>query len=185
MDRDELQKTFSTNLHARRTELDIKQNVISTETHISISNYSKYENGNLLPRLETAVILAEYLGVSLDELCGNRQTISNYLQVIEAFEELEKAINITFAPVEMSERGQAEELHIVIKDSSLATYYLKEQQLRKTLASGAIAKEDYDILIGEHRKRQHALRTKSTVYESSNSLNDYWGYPNHKEEQNG
>lgn len=185
MDKDELQKTFSTYLHARRTELGIKQSTVSAETHISISNYSKYENGKLLPQLDTAVRLAEYLGISLDELCGNRRTLENYLQVIELLEELEGVVNLTFNPVEMTKRGQAEELHIVIKDSSLATYYLKEQQLRKTLASGAIAKEDYDILIGEHRKRQHALRTKSTVYESSNSLNDYWGYPNHKEEQNG
>ena len=159
MEKEELKKIFSTHLHLRRQELDIKQETVQRETQISLSNYSKYENGKLLPQLDTAVKLAEYFGVSLDELCGRRHSISNYLQVIDILEDLAHVVNLQVQPIEMTERGHAEEVHIVIKDSALATYFFQEQKLRTSLAIGVLDREDYDIFIQDRKKAARAIST--------------------------
>lgn len=65
-----LERTFAERL---RTTLD--ENLMSAEDLedigiVSASNIAKYLRGEAIPQLRTAVRIAEYLGVSIDWLCG-------------------------------------------------------------------------------------------------------------------
>ena len=43
---------------------------IEAETGISNANLSRWENGKVIPNIDFCVILADYYGISLDELIG-------------------------------------------------------------------------------------------------------------------
>ena len=43
---------------------------IEQDTEISTANLSRWENGKVLPNIDFCVILADYYGISLDELIG-------------------------------------------------------------------------------------------------------------------
>lgn len=65
-------EVFQLRLYAKRKELDISQNTVSTDTGIIQANISKYETGKLEPNLETLGKLADYYQVSTDWLIGNQ-----------------------------------------------------------------------------------------------------------------
>ena len=43
---------------------------VEQDTGISNSNLSRWENGKVLPNIEFCVILADYYGITVDELIG-------------------------------------------------------------------------------------------------------------------
>ena len=43
---------------------------VEADTGISNANLSRWENGKVLPSIDFCVILADYYGISLDELIG-------------------------------------------------------------------------------------------------------------------
>ncbi|MDE6293680.1 MAG: helix-turn-helix domain-containing protein [Clostridiales bacterium] len=43
---------------------------VEHDTGISNANLSRWENGKVIPRLDFCVILADYYGITLDELIG-------------------------------------------------------------------------------------------------------------------
>ncbi|MBD5132584.1 MAG: helix-turn-helix transcriptional regulator [Clostridiales bacterium] len=43
---------------------------VEADTGISNSNLSRWENGKVLPNIDFCVILADYYGITLDELIG-------------------------------------------------------------------------------------------------------------------
>ena len=43
---------------------------VEKDTGISSTNLSRWENGKVLPNIDFCVILADYYGISLDELIG-------------------------------------------------------------------------------------------------------------------
>lgn len=61
---------FSERLRALRTIKNLSQTALADMLHISVRTIIRYENGDRVPDLDTACLLAQVLGVSLDYLCG-------------------------------------------------------------------------------------------------------------------
>lgn len=61
---------FSERLHALRFERKLSQSELAKMLDISVRTIIRYENGDRVPDIETACLLAKILNVSLDYLCG-------------------------------------------------------------------------------------------------------------------
>ena len=57
-------------LKSLRRERKMTQENLAEIFHISQTSVSKYETGEAVPDLETAVKMADFFGVSLDEFVG-------------------------------------------------------------------------------------------------------------------
>ena len=61
---------MTTMLKSLRRERKMTQESLARVFHISQTSVSKYETGEAVPDLETAVKMADFFGVSLDEFVG-------------------------------------------------------------------------------------------------------------------
>ena len=57
---------------------------VEKETGISNQNLSRWENGKVLPNIDFCVQLADYYGISLDELVG-RDSVTKFTNVSNSF----------------------------------------------------------------------------------------------------
>ena len=65
--------TFSENLWKLRTERGLAQTEVANAVGIRVLTYQHYEHGQREPRLSTLIALADFYGISLDELvCRDR-----------------------------------------------------------------------------------------------------------------
>ena len=75
---------FSENLRRLRKAKDIKQEVLAEAMNVSRQTVSKWENGTAMPDFKKLNALAEYFGVTMDELLGfsddkdNNENINDY-----------------------------------------------------------------------------------------------------------
>lgn len=75
---------FSENLRRLRKAKDIKQEVLAEAMNVSRQTVSKWENGTAMPDFKKLNALAEYFGVTMDELLGfsndknNNDNINDY-----------------------------------------------------------------------------------------------------------
>ena len=63
---------MTTMLKSLRKERKMTQESLARVFHISQTSVSKYETGEAVPDLETAVKMADFFGVSLDEFVGRK-----------------------------------------------------------------------------------------------------------------
>ena len=63
---------FSERLKELRSEKGISQAKLAADIHISRSAVAKWENGLGLPSDESLKLLAEYFGITIDELIPNK-----------------------------------------------------------------------------------------------------------------
>ena len=63
---------MTTMLKSLRKERKMTQENLAKVFHISQTSVSKYETGEAVPDLETAVKMADFFGVSLDEFVGRK-----------------------------------------------------------------------------------------------------------------
>ena len=61
---------MTTMLKSLRKERKMTQESLARVFHISQTSVSKYDTGESVPDLETAVKMADFFGVSLDEFVG-------------------------------------------------------------------------------------------------------------------
>lgn len=61
---------FSENLSGLRKEKGIKQEALANDMKVSRQTVSKWENGTAMPDLKKLTALAEYFGITMDELLG-------------------------------------------------------------------------------------------------------------------
>lgn len=77
-------KNFSENLRRLRKAKDIKQEALAEAMNVSRQTVSKWENGTAMPDFKKLNALAEYFGVTMDELLGfsndknNNDNINDY-----------------------------------------------------------------------------------------------------------
>ena len=65
--------TFSENLVKLRNSKDLSQKELAEAAGIAMRAYQRYEYGEREPRLSTLIALADFYGISLDELaCRQR-----------------------------------------------------------------------------------------------------------------
>lgn len=65
--------TFSEHLSELRKKKELSQKEVAEATHIALRAYQRYEYGEREPQLSTLVALADFYGISLDELvCRER-----------------------------------------------------------------------------------------------------------------
>lgn len=57
---------------------------VEKDTGISNQNLSRWENGKVLPNIDFCVQLADYYGISLDELVG-RDNVTKFTNVSNSF----------------------------------------------------------------------------------------------------
>lgn len=75
---------FSENLRRLRKAKDIKQEALAEAMNVSRQTVSKWENGTAMPDFKKLNALAEYFGVTMDELLGfsndknNNDNINDY-----------------------------------------------------------------------------------------------------------
>ena len=61
---------YGEELKYQRTKRNKTLKQVEEETGISNSNLSRWERGKVLPNINFCVILADYYGITLDELVG-------------------------------------------------------------------------------------------------------------------
>ena len=57
-------------MKAIRKSKNLSQNRLSKETNISTQNISRWERGEVIPTITMCIKLADYYGITLDELVG-------------------------------------------------------------------------------------------------------------------
>ncbi len=62
--------SFSENLKICRKRLQISQEVVAVQCGMSSMSYRRYESGEREPNLSKLCVLADYYGVTLDQLAG-------------------------------------------------------------------------------------------------------------------
>ena len=67
--------TFGERLALRRKRLNLSRKELAAQVGTSAPIIGRYERGEILPSIETAVKLAQALDVSLDYLAGNTEEI--------------------------------------------------------------------------------------------------------------
>lgn len=60
-------------LRYQRDMVGLSQRELSVKINISQQNISRWERGEVLPSIEMCIKLADFYGISLDELVGRRQ----------------------------------------------------------------------------------------------------------------
>lgn len=68
---------LSLKLLSLRQERDLTQKQLCEDLSISRANYSYFENGRRMPDIDTLLLIAEYYGVSLDELVTGAHSVAN------------------------------------------------------------------------------------------------------------
>ena len=63
-------KNYGTEIKNHRETLGISQLELAKKTGISHQNISRWESGKALPNIDFCVKLADFFGVSLDDLVG-------------------------------------------------------------------------------------------------------------------
>ena len=65
--------TFSENLVKLRNDRGLSQKELSEKTGVTMRAYQRYEYGEREPRLSVLIALADFYGISLDELACRRR----------------------------------------------------------------------------------------------------------------
>ncbi|MBQ3226753.1 MAG: XRE family transcriptional regulator [Clostridia bacterium] len=65
-------KAFAENMHKYRLKSGIKQRELADKMYISPQSVSKWEQGQSMPNVQNLCLLAEILGVSIDELLNHK-----------------------------------------------------------------------------------------------------------------
>ena len=64
---------LGSNLKKLRLDKDVSIREVSRKTGISAMSLLNYELGKMVPNLNNAFLLADYYGVTLEEMCGPRR----------------------------------------------------------------------------------------------------------------
>ena len=80
--------SFSTRFNTLRTEKGLTLDEFANNTGLSKASLSRYETEKTIPTIQSAYIIAEYFGVSVDWITGlteNRvsATTEQYIEIIE------------------------------------------------------------------------------------------------------
>lgn len=70
----EVMNTISSNLRAHRAVAKLSRRQLSEATGIPQSTIAKWENGEVAIPLPAALNLADFYGVSVEQLCGRTET---------------------------------------------------------------------------------------------------------------
>ncbi len=77
-------KNFAKKMRECRINLDITQKELAKMTHLAPATISAYENEAKTPTLDSAIAIADVLGISLDDLRDSAPHCTTYADVFEA-----------------------------------------------------------------------------------------------------
>lgn len=77
-------KNFAKKMRECRINLDITQKELAKMTHLAPATISAYENGAKTPTLDSAIAIADVLGMSLDDLRDSVPRRITYVDVFKA-----------------------------------------------------------------------------------------------------
>ena len=155
---------FSERLRKARTTLGLTQKDLATKVGIAAATLSAYEASGKPPTIETAMKLADILGVSLDWLCGRDEPespVATYGEAIALIDRLARSgLNVSMeVRHKAGEDGDAQAALLVIRDDMLAPIFEEWANALSLYASKTIDDELYDPWI----ERQAESRTNMAI----------------------
>ncbi len=75
-----IENIIGENIRRLRAEKDMKQNVLADELNIRRQTISAYERGITLPDIYSLIRIADYFGISLDELTGRTANADTHVR---------------------------------------------------------------------------------------------------------
>jgi DNA-binding XRE family transcriptional regulator len=129
---------FNECLKRHRTKAKISQSELAKKIGVSTSSISSYENGSKAPPLTTAIAIAEYFNISLDQLCCDNTELSfnTYADVFDCLLSLKESLSecsISFVNSKVIMTIDNEKLAESIKNHHVIT-----QQLANTASTAEI-----------------------------------------------
>lgn len=158
---------FDDRLRNARQRLGYTQRQVAEKAKINIASYSAYENDKSIPPLDIALRIADALEVSLESLCGKKETsnkIGSLGDIARCIVELEDStcsceINAEDNP---SIYGTGERVVVEIKDKQLYEFFAKRQRLVQMVNGDDPAlKEMFDTWQKSEFKRLDAIQSES------------------------
>lgn len=158
---------FDDRLRNARQRLGYTQRQVAEKAQINIASYSAYENDKSIPPLDIALRIADALEVSLESLCGKKETsnkIGSLGDIARCIVELEDStcsckINAESDP---SIYGTGERVVVEIKDKQLYEFFAKRQRLVQMVNGDDLAlKEMFDTWQKSEFKRLDAIQSES------------------------
>ena len=79
---------------------DLKQQEVADALGVSRSTYANYESGRRSPDIDLLISLADFYGMSLDELTGHKVKASNAMQISKQALRMLKSFNQLPVPIQ-------------------------------------------------------------------------------------
>ncbi len=152
---------FSENLRELRKKRKLSQEKLAEMTDMSTTIISDYENARKKPNIIAAKNIADALGVTLDELCGNDienqferkldneavLTILGALKILQAQVRVDKSIKLTLDPKKDT----------AYYSTSIILDFFKEFELIQNFANSGATEDMVDSLIDNLKEKYKDL----------------------------
>lgn len=152
-----IMNVFSDNLIELRKERRIKQEKLAEMADLSTTIISDYENRKKTPSIASAKKIADALGVTLDELCGNDTenqfkrkldneavlTVLSALKILQAQVRVDKSIELTLDP----KKDTADYSTSIILD------FFKEYEIIQNFADSVATEDMVESLIDNLKEK--------------------------------
>ncbi len=156
-----IMNVFSDNLIEFRRKRKIKQEKLAEMADLSTTIISEYENRRKTPSITSAKKIADALGVTLDELCGNDienqfkrkldneavLTVLGALNILQAQVRVDKSIELTFD----SKKDSADYSTSIILD------FFKEYEIIQNFANSGATEDMVESLIDNLKEKYKDL----------------------------
>lgn len=147
-------------MKAARTNAGLNQKEMSVRLEITNSSYSNYENGYSEPPVEVILKFCEILGISFEDLLGQKvatqknvavRTFADFLAILIDLDR--RGLSIKGETTYSQEANQLmAHLQLDIPNAQIATFIPDWNNINEKLASGAMDEDEYQIWLDDTLK---------------------------------
>lgn len=146
-------KNFAKKMRECRINLDITQKELAKMTHLSPATISAYENEVKTPTLDSAIAIADVLGISLDDLRDSAPHCITYADVFEAMILFIKSLK---AEIHKCSGGIA----LMFRDATTKEMLSNIQAIKKCFGTSEAEKELYKLWHDKKAEEYSQLEVK-------------------------
>lgn len=144
---------FGQRIKQLRQELDLSQRDFAEKIGVTASALSAYEKGQKNPSVNVAIEIATAYKVSLDWLCGLKDTEPEFepdqYTPFDLISALLCLMQLQNYDVLESKNKSSPVRELIVVDEPLQEFLYESQQIESLFASGALSKKTYDLCINE------------------------------------